>query len=478
VPAVVGATVFEGDILVTQAGGGVTADFGGAVVTLGADARMLVETGGIQPVFFVLQGQFGVQAVSEVPNTPDQVTVRTPVSTALLRRGRMLGRAAAEAVSNTFVLLPNGNGSAGLLTISTAAGLVTLDRPLQATSVVSLFRSPLPAFERDLASLQGEFGGILAGWLPTSVPVAQPRPFPQLFGDALTATGEALAERGSRLLDLIFPPAVAAAAFELTPGVRQENTLLAPAQPLVQIAPSPAAPTPTPTDPQQFSFSLLQGSGSFLGGLGFDTLVLTADPARPNSISIGTNASGQVVITDAFGRTVVLDGIEELEIGLGTAPDVIVLGDLSNTDIADSTIIIHAGAGDDTIEGSAAGKRLVLFGEDGNDSLVGGSKDDDLFGGAGDDTLIGNGGSDLLDGGDGNDTVSFADAPGPIIANLAAGAATGQGSDSLSGVENLIGSGFADALSGDAGNNKLEGGDDDDTLAGGSGNDTLVGGDG
>ena len=48
--------------------------------------------------------------------------------------------------------------------------------------------------------------------------------------------------------------------------------------------------------------------------------------------------------------------------------------------------------------------------------------------------------------------------------------------DSLSGVENLVGSAFNDQLTGDAAANILNGGAGNDTLAGGLGRDTLVGG--
>jgi Ca2+-binding RTX toxin-like protein len=52
------------------------------------------------------------------------------------------------------------------------------------------------------------------------------------------------------------------------------------------------------------------------------------------------------------------------------------------------------------------------------------------------------------------------------------------GLDTLTSIENLVGSGFNDALTGDAGANVLEGGLGDDTLNGSAGADTLVGGDG
>ena len=50
--------------------------------------------------------------------------------------------------------------------------------------------------------------------------------------------------------------------------------------------------------------------------------------------------------------------------------------------------------------------------------------------------------------------------------------------DTLSGIEQVIGSGFADTLTGDANANTLWGMAGDDVLTGGGGGDTLKGGDG
>ena len=54
----------------------------------------------------------------------------------------------------------------------------------------------------------------------------------------------------------------------------------------------------------------------------------------------------------------------------------------------------------------------------------------------------------------------------------------GAGVDTLSNIENLTGSDFADTLTGDSGNNVLTGGSGNDALIGGGGNDTLTGGEG
>jgi serralysin len=72
---------------------------------------------------------------------------------------------------------------------------------------------------------------------------------------------------------------------------------------------------------------------------------------------------------------------------------------------------------------------------------------------------------------------STAPASGVNVSLAVAGAqASGSGSDTLTGIEHLIGSTHADTLSGDGSANRLEGGNGNDTLAGGAGNDTLLGG--
>src|SRR5258705_9597736 len=74
-----------------------------------------------------------------------------------------------------------------------------------------------------------------------------------------------------------------------------------------------------------------------------------------------------------------------------------------------ATIQVFGGGGNDTItldESNGALPAAQLFGEKGNDTLIGGSGNDQLFGGTGNDILLGKGGNDLLFGRDGNDTLT------------------------------------------------------------------------
>src|SRR5690606_18534584 len=87
------------------------------------------------------------------------------------------------------------------------------------------------------------------------------------------------------------------------------------------------------------------------------------------------------------------------------------------------------------------------------DALTGNQFANTLTGGAGDDVLNGGLGNDLLYGGDGFDTASYADATGAVRVSLAittAQSTLAAGGDTLSGIEGLIGSAYADKLTGDA----------------------------
>ncbi|RSU59864.1 hypothetical protein DAH51_06200 [Sphingobium yanoikuyae] len=127
---------------------------------------------------------------------------------------------------------------------------------------------------------------------------------------------------------------------------------------------------------------------------------------------------------------------------------------------------------------SATGNSLAqtLTGNSGDNSLWGMDGDDLLNGGAGNDLLDGGGGNDVMDGGTGSDTASYAAATAAVTVSLAlagAQATGGAGSDTLSNIENLTGSAFADTLTGNAGANILNGGAGADVLTGGDGNDVY-----
>jgi Ca2+-binding RTX toxin-like protein len=139
----------------------------------------------------------------------------------------------------------------------------------------------------------------------------------------------------------------------------------------------------------------------------------------------------------------------------------------------------------ENLVGSAFGDSLTgntgsntLTGGGGDDALFGGAGNDALFGGLGNDTLVGGSGSDVIDGGTGIDVADYGTSSAGVNVNLLTGTGSGgdAGGDTLTGVEDLIGSAFADVLTGNDGANVLTGGTGNDSLFGGRGDDTLAGG--
>lgn len=117
----------------------------------------------------------------------------------------------------------------------------------------------------------------------------------------------------------------------------------------------------------------------------------------------------------------------------------------------------------------------TITGTAGDDTLTGTPGPDVVCGLGGDDRLQGQAGDDALIGGAGADAVSYADAGSGIVADLETSSASGQGSDLLSQVENLVGSPYADQLVGGRGSNVLNGGAGADDLVALGGRDTLYG---
>ena len=151
--------------------------------------------------------------------------------------------------------------------------------------------------------------------------------------------------------------------------------------------------------------------------------------------------AGRVRI-EAFGYTETYSGITSIEGDFGGGNDTLILMDGFSVPVT-----AHGGTGNDLLA-SLGTRAVVFYGDDGNDTLIGGNGADELFGGAGDDYLDGGLGVDSLDAGAENDLVYG------TIASLAGDTILGGlGTDSL----DVHGTASADAftVSADAGRLKI-----------------------
>ncbi|MFN3867932.1 MAG: Ig-like domain-containing protein [Hyphomicrobiaceae bacterium] len=99
--------------------------------------------------------------------------------------------------------------------------------------------------------------------------------------------------------------------------------------------------------------------------------------------------------------------------------------------------------------------------------------------GGGDDIIAGGTGNDRIHGGAGTDLLDYSGAGGAVSVYLGNGFAVGgDGYDTFTGMEGIIGSRHSDALYGDSGDNIILAGDGHDAVYGGSGNDMIDGGNG
>jgi Ca2+-binding RTX toxin-like protein len=148
--------------------------------------------------------------------------------------------------------------------------------------------------------------------------------------------------------------------------------------------------------------------------------------------------------------------------------------------------VIYGLGGNDTIFALGADYKNTVYGGDGNDHIYGGDAyddlygedgNDDLFGGAEKDWLFGGDGADNLDGGADEDCAFYRDSTVGVFVDLETGlgyGGTAEG-DTLTDIEDLVGSEHNDTLVGDNNANWFAGEYGDDTLRGGGGSDFLYG---
>lgn len=241
------------------------------------------------------------------------------------------------------------------------------------------------------------------------------------------------------------------------------------------------------------------GSDRLSGDRGNDVLVggVGSDTADFSSSSAGIDADLAAGTATGAGA----DTLRTIENLVGCAGDDFFVGDSGNNSLSGGNgfdVLVGLG-GNDRLDGgrafdladfetSVTGVMANLSTRtatgEGTDTLtniegvIGSPLDDTLTGSSGVNLFIPLTGNDVVEGGDGVDFVDFEASSAPITANLSTGTATGEGTDTLTHIEGLIGSPGNDSLTGDGGPKTLLGLAGDDTLDGGAGTDALDGGDG
>jgi Ca2+-binding RTX toxin-like protein len=142
--------------------------------------------------------------------------------------------------------------------------------------------------------------------------------------------------------------------------------------------------------------------------------------------------------------------------------------------------VVCGGDGADVIDGHEGNDVIIAAG--GNDDLIGGTGADTLVGGEGDDRFFGGGGSDEAQPQFGPagaaDIADYSGSSAAVQVDLGAGLASGEGDDTLAGIESVRGSEGDDDLQGNVNSNFLFGEDGNDVLEASLGEDWHEGGPG
>ncbi len=237
------------------------------------------------------------------------------------------------------------------------------------------------------------------------------------------------------------------------------------------------------------------GADAVNGGAGSDTLQILGS-APPNAVTVSYNGTS---ISNVAGGAI--SNVESVTIDLlGGSNDTLTYSGGSQAvtvNIATSTASgftlfagvenVAGGGGGDTLTGDAQSN--TLSGNGGNDTLNGGAGADTLNGGANNDIFVASigDGNDIITGGAGADTLDLSATSAAAIVTTILATSADIGSDTLSQLENVIGSsggdtitlnGNANVIQGRGGADIIDAGGANDTITGGLGADILTGGTG
>jgi Ca2+-binding RTX toxin-like protein len=252
-----------------------------------------------------------------------------------------------------------------------------------------------------------------------------------------------------------------------------------------------------------------QGGADKIDGGAGDADIISYANSFVDNVTITLNAAGGLAFAD--GLDAVGDTASNIEGVYGTAFDDILTGNLNaniikgldgddtikggngvdtldggddfdTIDLSDSTtaVTVTLGSGTSTtkVSGATTGDDVISNFE----RIIGTAFNDVLTGNSIDNTFVGGLGTDTLNGGSGSDTADYTGAGTFISVTLGANGAksevvvNGGQNDSISLIENIIGTAGNDTVVGNALSNTLRGEGGADTLTGGAGVDTILGG--
>ena len=150
VPATIGAPIYPGDTLETDADGSIGLVFAdNSTFSLAEEGSMVIDEMVYDPgsqegnsVFSVAQGVFTFVSGEIAKTSVDAMTIKTPFTTIGIRGTSGGGKAGGESDANTFTLFADPDGTVGEATVSTQVGTQVLSQANQTTIIKSAFQTP------------------------------------------------------------------------------------------------------------------------------------------------------------------------------------------------------------------------------------------------------------------------------------------------------------------------------------------------
>ena len=214
-----------------------------------------------------------------------------------------------------------------------------------------------------------------------------------------------------------------------------------------------------------FQYTAGDGHDTVDGGADTDTVDVTGTSSS-DTVAISATGGTDINVDVNGGQALTISNTEAIVYHThGGGDHITVSGDFGNTGLQSITVnnIPPPGGNDDTLDatGLTSATPITFNASGGNDTFKFADVNaNDTFNAVG----------------DGGDTADYSAVTVGETVNLSTGVATGTGTDTMIGVENVIGTNQDDTLTGSADSNNLDGGAGNDTLTGNAGADTLIGG--